>query len=180
MEMPSTSEGSMSLVNCTLWKLHSRARAIACPRVVLPTPGTPSISKWPRASRETTDRRTISSLPRMTLRSAFSSSVARDETALAVSGDIRRRFYNAERDRVGYLRHGLGYWLLAFGSWPNPDKQAKSCNLRANSQEPTAKSQWPHFYCINSAGRPVSRSIRLAMGGCVENRLPKLIPPSRG
>src|SRR5580704_2020311 len=30
-------------------------------------------------------------------------------------------------------------------------------------------------YCI-SAGRPVSRSIRLAIGGWVENRLPKLIP----
>ena len=32
-------------------------------------------------------------------------------------------------------------------------------------------------YCIvYSAGRPVSRSIRFAMGGWVENRLPRLIP----
>src|ERR1700751_1275216 len=29
---------------------------------------------------------------------------------------------------------------------------------------------------LNSAGRPVSRSIRLAIGGCVENRLPTLKP----
>ena len=29
---------------------------------------------------------------------------------------------------------------------------------------------------MNSAGRPVNLSIRFAVGGCVENRLPKLIP----
>ena len=32
------------------------------------------------------------------------------------------------------------------------------------------------FYCVNSAGRPVSRSMRFAIGGWVENRLPKFIP----
>ena len=31
-------------------------------------------------------------------------------------------------------------------------------------------------YCVNSAGLPVSRSILLAIGGCVENKLPKFIP----
>jgi hypothetical protein len=33
-------------------------------------------------------------------------------------------------------------------------------------------------HCINSAGLPVSRSIRFAIGGCVENKLPKFIPNS--
>jgi hypothetical protein len=31
-------------------------------------------------------------------------------------------------------------------------------------------------YCMNSAGRPVRRSIRFAIGGWVEKRLPKFIP----
>ena len=35
-------------------------------------------------------------------------------------------------------------------------------------------------YWKNSAGRPVNRSILFAVGGCVENRLPKLIPPKNG
>ena len=38
----------------------------------------------------------------------------------------------------------------------------------------------PHLYCRNSAGRPVNRSMRFAVGGCVENRFPKLIPPKNG
>ena len=76
-------------------KLQSRARARAWPSVVLPTPGTPSISRWPRAKIETSARRTTSSLPRMTLRSAVSSCTARWEAAVAVSGDIRWRFYYA-------------------------------------------------------------------------------------
>ena len=33
-------------------------------------------------------------------------------------------------------------------------------------------------YCWNSAGRPVSRSILMAIGGWVENKLPKFIPKS--
>src|SRR5215469_3738407 len=64
------------------------ARARACPSVVLPTPGTPSISRCPRARMLTNARRTTSSLPRITRRSEFSRSAALWETATAVSGDI--------------------------------------------------------------------------------------------
>jgi hypothetical protein len=35
-------------------------------------------------------------------------------------------------------------------------------------------------YRPKSAGLPVKRSIRFAVGGWVENRLPKLIPPMNG
>jgi hypothetical protein len=42
----------------------------------------------------------------------------------------------------------------------------------AESGERMAES----VYCINSAGRPVRRSMRFAIGGWVENRLPKFIP----
>jgi len=35
-------------------------------------------------------------------------------------------------------------------------------------------------YWKNSAGLPVNRSILFAVGGWVENRLPKLIPPKNG
>src|SRR5262245_2916277 len=62
-EMPRTSEGSRSLVNWIRWKLQARARAIAWPRVVLPTPGTSSIRRWPSAIRATTASWIISSLP---------------------------------------------------------------------------------------------------------------------
>ena len=79
----------MSLVNCTRWNLQSMARASACPKVVLPTPGTPSIRRCPRAKMLTSARRTTSSLPRITRRMAFSSSAALWDTAMAVSGDIR-------------------------------------------------------------------------------------------
>src|ERR1017187_3118169 len=88
MEMPSTSEGSMSLVNWIRWKVQSMARARAWPSVVLPTPGTPSISRWPLAKMETRARRRTSSLPRMTRRRLFSSSAARREAATRVSGAI--------------------------------------------------------------------------------------------
>ena len=77
------------------------ARAKACPSVVLPTPGTPSISRWPRAKMLTRARRTTSSLPRITRRSAFSSSAAFWETAITVSGDI------------------VGILLSAVGTWPS-------------------------------------------------------------
>ena len=51
--MPTTSEGSMSEVNCKRWKVQLKERASEWARVVLPTPGTSSISKWPRANRPT-------------------------------------------------------------------------------------------------------------------------------
>ena len=59
------------------------------PTLILPTPGTPSISRWPRARMGTSARRMMSSFPRMTVRRAFSSRVARwVAVAVAVSGDI--------------------------------------------------------------------------------------------
>src|ERR1017187_884619 len=65
------------------------ARASAWPSVVLPTPGTPSISRCPLAKTETKAMRRTSSLPRMTRRSADSSSAARRALADNVSGGIR-------------------------------------------------------------------------------------------
>src|ERR1700756_5785462 len=62
---------------------------MACAGVVLPTPGTPSIRRCPRASTETRARRTISSLPRMTFFSSFSRREARSEAAITVSGDMK-------------------------------------------------------------------------------------------
>src|SRR5208283_1654276 len=100
------------------------ARARACPSVVLPTPGTPSMSRCPRAKIETRARRTTSSLPRITRRRAFSSSAALLETALwdtalAVSGDILSiLLLAAAGERVTDV-HGAGYQLSAVSSQPN-------------------------------------------------------------
>src|SRR5580658_5431167 len=53
----------MSEVNWRRWKLDRTLRASAWASVVLPTPGTSSINKWPRASRQARDRRSTSALP---------------------------------------------------------------------------------------------------------------------
>src|SRR5882757_7375730 len=55
----------MSDVNCKRWKLDRTLRASACASVVFPTPGTSSINKCPRASKQASDRRRTSDLPRI-------------------------------------------------------------------------------------------------------------------
>ena len=75
IDTPTTSEGSRSLVNCTRWKVPPIDRASARASVVLPTPGTSSISRWPRASRATTAWRIAPGLPRST-RAMLASSAA--------------------------------------------------------------------------------------------------------
>src|ERR1022692_2573612 len=65
MVTPSTSLGSMSLVNCRRWKPQATARAIYWPSVFFPTPVTSSIIKVPRASRHTNESRTTSGFPRI-------------------------------------------------------------------------------------------------------------------
>src|SRR5216684_2772531 len=64
------------------------AQAKACPSVVLPTPGTPSIKRCPRAKMLTSASRTTSSFPRITRRRACSSCSALCDATIAVSGDI--------------------------------------------------------------------------------------------
>src|SRR5258707_5293680 len=62
-ETPSTSDGSMSEVNWMRWNEAPIERASAAASVVLPTPGTSSISRWPRATRPMTASRPTSGLP---------------------------------------------------------------------------------------------------------------------
>src|SRR2546422_2896422 len=57
MVTPSTSLGSMSLVNCRRWKVQATDRASAWASVVFPTPGTSSMSRCPRANRHTREDR---------------------------------------------------------------------------------------------------------------------------
>src|SRR5258705_568129 len=71
-ETPSTSEGSMSEVNWMRWKEAPMDRASAEASVVLPTPGTSSISRCPRATRPMMASRTTSGLPN-SARPTFSS-----------------------------------------------------------------------------------------------------------
>jgi hypothetical protein len=60
---PSKSDGIRSLVHWTRRNVAPTARANARASVVLPTPGTSSTSKCPRASAVTTERSTTSGLP---------------------------------------------------------------------------------------------------------------------
>ena len=64
------SAGSRSLVNCTRCQASPSTCASACASVVLPTPGTSSISRWPRASRQARHSRICAGLPRMIVSSA--------------------------------------------------------------------------------------------------------------
>src|SRR5262245_21175471 len=86
-ETPSTSDGSMSEVNWIRWKPAPMERASAAASVVLPTPGTSSINRWPRAISPTTARRTPSGLPTRA-RATCSSSRRTSESAAAISFDI--------------------------------------------------------------------------------------------
>src|SRR6266850_1296243 len=70
---PRMSEGSMSEVNWMRWKPPPMERASAAARVVLPTPGTSSISRCPRASRPMIARRMTSGLPTRTCATLSSS-----------------------------------------------------------------------------------------------------------
>src|SRR3990170_2624568 len=73
MLTPMTSDGSMSEVNWMRGKPARMERAGAAASVVLPTPGTSSIRRCPRARRPTTASRTTSGLPtraRLTLASS--------------------------------------------------------------------------------------------------------------
>src|SRR5208283_1665228 len=107
---------------------------------------------------ETRARRRTSSLPRMTRRKLFSSSAARRAVATRVWGAI-------------IADSTMGVALLAV------------TDVTANrSQVPVlgGVSVFLRDYCPNSAGLPVNRSIRFAVGGWVENKLPKVIPPRNG
>ena len=66
MEKPVMSEGVMSGVNCMRLNEQSSERAIADTSVVLPTPGTSSISTWPRQSSAMKSSSTASCLPTTT------------------------------------------------------------------------------------------------------------------
>src|SRR5438876_3079665 len=75
----------MSLVNCRRWKVHDMDRAMACASVVLPTPGTSSMSRCPQASRHTSERLTASGFPRNAEPSMVSSSLSLASGASTVS-----------------------------------------------------------------------------------------------
>src|SRR5438270_3112497 len=84
----------MSLVNWSRWKLHCTERAKACASVVLPTPGTSSIKRCPRARAHTSDSRTTSGLPRIAEARESSKSVTFDSAtgAATITAIVTRGF----------------------------------------------------------------------------------------
>src|SRR5665213_1658498 len=64
-DTPMMSAGRRSLVNCTRCQASPNRCASACASVVLPTPGTSSISKCPRASKHASDSLSTSGFPRI-------------------------------------------------------------------------------------------------------------------
>src|SRR5450432_1408490 len=59
------SDGIRSAVNCERENLSPSETAMACARVVLPTPGTSSIRRWPPASMQATQSSICGRLPTM-------------------------------------------------------------------------------------------------------------------
>src|SRR5215207_9449520 len=91
MLTPVTSEGRRSGVNWMRPHVQSRLAATALARLVLPTPGTSSISRWPSATRQTRDRRMASSLPwttRATLSTMASKASENDWTVRAATRGV--------------------------------------------------------------------------------------------
>jgi hypothetical protein len=81
------------------------------------------------------------------------------------------------------LLAALGFWLLLFAHCRAADLRTATLEklalvaLTEDLKKLKARSQ-ERFYCVNSAGLPVSRSMRFAIGGWVENSPAKLIPSS--
>src|SRR5205823_6351353 len=67
------------------WNLHASDCASACPSVVLPTPGTSSIRRWPSASKATIARSIVCCFPFM----VFSLASRRAETFEAILSHVR-------------------------------------------------------------------------------------------
>ena len=84
----------------------------------------------------------------MTVRSRFSSCAARDAVTVCVDMDALILLWRADRTD------------------------------EMNDYESVGRVPFRNYYWVNSAGRPVRRSIRFAIGGCVENKLPRFIPSS--
>src|SRR5687768_16823864 len=91
MLTPVTSDGSRSGVNWMRPQVQSRLAATALARLVLPTPGTSSMSRWPSATRQTRARRMASSLPwttRATLSTMASKASEKDWTVRAATRGV--------------------------------------------------------------------------------------------
>src|SRR4051794_22300369 len=94
-----------SAVNCPRENCRPKARARACARVVLPTPGTSSISRCPPASRQATQSRTCAGFPTITVLSWSRSvlSCCRASMKPTIS-DIQRPPRQA-MGKTGYFTH---------------------------------------------------------------------------
>ena len=66
MRVPTRSDGTRSGVNWTRWKLPPSTWAVVLIVSVFARPGTPSIRRWPPASRQTSTRSSIASCPAIT------------------------------------------------------------------------------------------------------------------
>ncbi len=79
----------------------------------------------------------------------------------------------AAADELGRVVNGLIASINASIDASINDRAAQAGHVPSENRELRP-------YCPNSAGLPVNRSIRFAVGGWVENKLPKLIPPRNG
>ncbi len=86
---PVTSEGSRSEVNWIRRWWHDTEAESALPRLVLPTPGTSSTSRWPPATRHVTASRMASSLP-WTTRAMLATRLSNSSAAREASSSTRR------------------------------------------------------------------------------------------
>ena len=88
-DVPVMSTGSRSGVNWMRPKLTATLRASALPRLVLPTPGTSSISTWPPDTNASMSKSTTSDLP-FTASSIFSRMRVNCSSKRAMSGPAYR------------------------------------------------------------------------------------------
>src|SRR4051812_21235379 len=108
MELPRMSAGNRSLVNCSRRDCKPSARASARASVVLPTPGTSSISRCPRASRQATARLMACSFPTMISPiPETSASIRLFMIWKSACSEVQDGPSSAERDEVGKLHRAV-------------------------------------------------------------------------
>src|SRR5580704_1408240 len=151
------------------------ARERAWPSVVLPTPGTPSMSRCPRAKMLTRARRTTSPFPIPLLSGRWLRAMERWQSRATLFSILLLRCAGAELREYSGL--GISFQPSALSLKQIPplsfalDRNDKfflwdsHLFIERNCSPYLQPFLADSSYCINSAGLPVRRSMRLAIGG---------------
>src|SRR3954452_18437938 len=109
---PVTSDGRRSGVNCSREKEQSSERASAFASIVFPTPGKPSMIRWPSPTRQYATSRSVSSgacTTRATLPTSVSTASAAASAVASEPSTLRAHCSSmSPQELLGRVEHGCG------------------------------------------------------------------------